>query len=470
VDSMRFLKTIRAYGSQLVVCGIAVTGLLGGFQTVLGLSEPAEITLTILLVAATLWISEAIPLFATSFVILFLVMVWLQPALMIAGVVVPKDAFLTPFFSDIILLFLGGFVLSQALTRYQLDEHIAAWVLRLTGSRPSRALLGIMLATAVLSMWMSNTATTAMMISLATPLLAKTKESDAYRKAVYLGIAFSANLGGIGTPIGTPPNAIAMQAMAAAGMRLTFIDWMLLVLPVLAVTFLLLWWLLLRCFPPEVEMIQLDLTSNGPKQLHGRARWVIGIALLTVIGWLTSGLHPLSSGTVALIPVIAIFAFRLLDVSDFRRLSWDVLVLAGGGLCLGVAVQTSGLDQWIIEQLPLDKVGPTVLLVSLGLLTAVLTSVMSNTAAANLVIPVVMGLTGVSRGPLLLCVACACSMAMAMPVSTPSNSMVFAVGTLKVRDMVIPGLLISVLGLAVTFTLGVLWWGLLGWADGSWVE
>ena len=172
----------------------------------LGLTRPAEISLGILFVAGTLWVSEAVPLFVTSLIILALSLVWLGPSLALGDR--GSALFLNAFFSDVTLLCLGGFVLSTAIERVRLDRVIARAILRRAGTSPSRVLFAIMFATLVLGAWMSNTAACALMLGAAAPLVAKVPEGDGFRKTLLLGVAFSANLGGLATPVSSPPNAI----------------------------------------------------------------------------------------------------------------------------------------------------------------------------------------------------------------------------------------------------------------------
>jgi len=188
----------------------------------------------------------------------------------------------------------------------------------------------------------------------------------------------------------------------------------------------------------------------------------VAIGALTVLAWLADGVHPLATGTVALLPVVVFFSLGLLDREDFRNLPWDVLVLAGGGLSLGVAVEESGLGVAVVQLLPSGGVAPMLLAALLALVAALLTSLMSNTATANLLVPVVVGMQEVSVEPLLLVVAFSCSVVMALPVSTPPNAMAFASGTVKTRDMVGPGFVISLVGLVLIVTFGLAWWGLFG--------
>ena len=214
-------------------------------------------------------------------------------------------------------------------------------------------------------------------------------------------------------------------------------------------------------FPPQssrLEIVDEEKIDLAPKPAY----LLIATVLATVIGWITSQWHGFSSGTVALFPVLVFFAARLLTVQDLRSLSWDVLLLMGGGLCLGTAISQSGLAGWLVSALPVDGISEYWLMVVFGSVACFMSSVMSNTATANLVLPILLGLQVESYGSLLLGTAFACSMAMPLPVSTPPNAMAFSTEQISVSDMVRPGLLLTIVGVALAFTTGYWWWSMLG--------
>ncbi|MEO1234058.1 MAG: SLC13 family permease [Myxococcota bacterium] len=442
----------------LLALGALGLGASGHLQAWLHISPPAAVTLAVLVMAAVLWVSELVPLFVTSFLILFLNVVWVRSSLEAEGQAVSAAAFTSPFFSDVILLFLGGFVLSAAFHRYGLDERIARTVLEKTGGAPSRVLAGVMLTTAFLSMWMSNTATTAMMLGLTGPIIARIEASDPFRKALALGIPFAANLGGLGTPIGTPPNAIAVQFMSESGIAPSFATWMAMAAPMLIILLALAWILLMRLHPARAEAVSMPEGSGF--DIDRRGVGVLAVALLTIAGWLTSSLHGLSTGIVALLPVLVFFGLRLLDARDFRQLPWDVLILAGGGLSLGRAAALTGLADAAASLVPVDE-GLFAVALGFGLVASLMSTFMSNTATANLLIPVALGLPAGLASSVLCVVAFSCSVSMALPVTTPPNAMAFSSGNIVVRDMIAPGGLLTVAGI-VAAVVSMAWWKLLG--------
>ncbi len=448
----------------LLVAGLIVAFVLSGVFEVYSrweLSGPAQVAFVILLIAATLWISEAVPLFVTSFVVLGLGLVWLVPRMRRDGMAISESELLAPFFSDVILLFLGGFVLSAALHKYRLDEQMARWMLARTGRRVPVMLIGVMAVTAVLSMWLSNTATAAMMLAICLPIAQQLPADDAHRKAILLAVPFAANIGGLGTPIGSPPNAIAIQYMQHAGFAPSFGMWMLIGVPGVVVMIGFAWAVLMLVFRGRQTTIELS-GETARIQWSPSAVVVVAVSAATVVGWVTSGMHGLAAGTVALLPVVAFFGAKILTVKDLRTISWDVLLMMGGGLCLGTIISVSGLAAWLVERLPVEDSDCFVLLVILGSAACLMSSVMSNTATANLLMPIILGLSVENLSPVLVGVAFACTLAMPLPVSTPPNAIAFSSGELKVKDMLVPGAIVTVTGLALALTTGHWWWDLVG--------
>mgnify|MGYP000094005795 CR=1 FL=1 len=424
------------------------------------LTKAQEITAYILIVAAVLWVTEWVSLFVVSFLILALETVWLLPQLAILNIATKPEIFYSPFFSNIILLFMGGFVLSSLMQKYGLDLKFAQLILARTKGKPSMTLLGIILACSFLSMWISNTATTAMMLTMVFPLLKRIPGHHPFRKALVLSIPFACNLGGIGTPIGTPPNAIALSYLSEKGFELSFFQWMVLTLPFLLVFLFLLWQLLVRLFPAQ------DLTLEIPERetdefsyKHGMA---LGIFVLTALGWFFGSSLGLKTGTVALLPIIACFWLGLLDTNDFRNLPWDVLYMVSGGLALGVGLNLSGLGNELVSLLPLDS-SPIILLLITAIVAAVMSTVMSNTATAGLIIPLVISMQFDNTFMLSLVVSLAlmCSMAMALPVSTPPNAIAFSSRAIQSKDMMMTGGLITLIGFVLIALFGPMYWNLM---------
>ena len=453
------MKLQRKYlYTLLFFIAIALFEIFDLFQILFALDHGKSIALSILIVAALLWITEWVPLFITSLIILFLQICWLLPVINPTAGKVEQQVYLSPFFSDIILLFLGGFVLAAMLHKYGLDNRIASWLLKKTGTKPSRILLGIMLVSAVLSMWMSNTATTAMMFAIILPIVEKIPKENRFSLALLLGIPFACNLGGLGTPIGTPPNAIAMSFLADKGLSVSFFEWMIAAVPLMLVLLFVVWLLLLKMFSPGDLEIQFE--DKGSSEF-GAAHWVvIGLFAITVLGWLTSKTHGFSLGTVSLIPIIFTFGLGLLSPRDFKNLPWDVLFMVGGGICLGVGLQDSGLTKEMIDLIPTHISYLWVLIAFLGL-TALMTTFMSNTAIANLLIPIAVS-TDFDILMFVIPIAMVCSTAMALPISTPPNAIAFGSGLLESKDMIKPGAVITVISILIIIAMGLFYLPQLG--------
>ncbi|HKK73969.1 MAG TPA: SLC13 family permease [Saprospiraceae bacterium] len=441
---MSFLPFIRRHLLVLLTLTFLILSYFThGWQAYLGLSPQEEIAAIILVATAILWISEAIPLYITSLGVLFFSILWLMPALETAGIEASKNDFLIAFFGDITLLFMGGFVLAALLNKYGISQMLAQNILKRTGSSSNRILFSIILVSAFLSMWISNTGTAAMMFAIMAPVIMELPDTNPFSKGIALAIPFACNIGGIGTPIGTPPNAIAMEYITQTGIEITFFSWMLIAIPLMLLLLFLLWKILLRIYPPAEKEVHLHIEADHD---FGASQYlVVGIFLLTVIGWLTSGLTGISTGTVGLFVVLTAFGTRLLETQDFKNISWDILFMLGGGLCLGIALQKSGFTATIADLIPTQG-SYLLLLLILLIISAVMTTFMSNTATANLLIPVAVSLP---NGELILSVAIAlmCSTSMALPISTPPNAIAFGSGLLKSKDMLSSGLVLTGLAL-----------------------
>lgn len=419
-----------------------------------GLSTEADRMLAIFVFIAVLWLTEAIPLYATAFLI---------PFLLVALDILGSTASLAPFFHPVIALLLGGFMLSIAINKYGLDKKMATAILVRVGGRPRNILFAVMGITAFLSMWLSNTATTAIMIAIILPIVDQFPPGDRFGRALILSVPFAANIGGMGTPVGTTPNPMAISYLAENGIRIAFVDWMLLAVPLqilfLAVVVGVLWLL----FHPWGGRRDLDLAATPPIDGHGK--WVIAITLLTVGLWLTSKLHGVPDSIIALVPVVLFLGTKLLSGHDFGKVRWDVLALIGGGLALGVGMRDSGLDLWMVEQISVGGLHPMLIMLLFSALAAGLTTFMSNTATAALLIPVV-GSFGLQFGmstQMVLAVAIISSSAMALPVSTPPNAIAYGSGRIKIRELLAAGGLITLLCIGIISLVGEFWWGLLGY-------
>jgi len=431
----------RALG--LILTAIAAV-LLYKLPLLNSMTEPQKVTAIIFFIAAILWIFELVPLYVTSFVIAILEILWLLPK--IEGAT--AHTFLSPFFSPTILLFLGGFVLAKGLEVYKIGELIAEKILKRTGGKPGTTLLAFLAVSGFLSMWMSNTAATALMLAIALPVIEKLALTDKnYAKALLIAIAFGANIGGMGTPIGTPPNAIALGYLRRAGVYIEFTKWVAFALPFAVILTIIAWLFLHLLFPHKVKKVEVHVSADTTRRRDPRAKVIGIVSLLTALLWLTESIHKIGAAYIALLPVLTYFSFNILERKDFNSLSWDVLILMGGGLSLGEAFKVSGLGSYIVSSLGLAHLSFTGQLALLVGIAAIITNFMSNTSTAALIIPLALGLPldPVHQAILVVSISLSTSAAMLLPVSTPPNAIVYSSGELKVIDMFKVGFAILVL-------------------------
>ncbi len=433
-----------------------------------GLTILEQRVIALFFLAALCWILEPVPIFATSVLIIVLELLLLSnkgfflftaghgdPAF---GNLLPYQAIMATFASPIIMLFLGGFFLAIAATKYRLDLNLARILLRPFGTRPEQVMLGLMLTTAVFSMFMSNTATTAMMLSILAPVLAGMPQSDPCRIAFALSIPVAANVGGIGTPIGTPPNAVALKYILELK-TITFGDWMLFAVPFVIVLLLFAWFLLRKFFPAQTPHITVAI--NGRFMRGWRAVVAYSTFGLTVLLWILGGLHGMSSTVVAMIPVAVFVCTGIVTKEDLRNISWDVLWLVSGGIALGFALEQTGLAARLVTTIPFASFSPFMVLLSATLLTLTMANFMSHTATANLLLPIMAALATALPGlesfggaiGLLLAVTFAASLGMALPISTPPNALASATGLIETKDMSRMGIVMGLSGLVLTFLM-----------------
>lgn len=408
-----------------------------------------------------LWVTETLPLFATAFISVSLQILllanpgqWAWLGFSSGGGPTLRD-FMSAAVDPVLLLFFSGLVLARAAVKTGVDRKLAAVVLRpMTGS-PQRLLAGVIVATAFFSLWMSNTATTALMLTLVVPILTQLPGDDPFRKALILAVPVSANVAGMSTPIASPPNAIAMSYIQRAGLDLSFIGWMLLAVPLVLCLLLSTWWWLLRAYPSRSSSWVIDLPDA---QLSRRGTWVILVAVATFAAWVTEPLHGIPASVAAALPVTLFFATTVITREDVNSLDWDVLILIAGGLALGYTLQVTQLDQRFAALVPVDS-ADWVRLTVLAFATLALGTFFSNTAIASMFIPVAVITatlsTSIGLTTYVVAIAFVASLSMALPMSTPPNAMAYSSGELTSRDFVRTGGIIGAAGAAVVVALGL---------------
>ncbi len=375
-----------------------------------------------------------------------------------------KSIFAT-FADPIIILFLGGFFLADAATKFRLDINLARVLLKPFGTNPRYVLLGLMSVTALFSMFMSNTATAAMMLALLTPVLALFKPEDRGRAAFALCIPIGANVGGIGTPIGTPPNAIALKFMQENGWNVTFGDWMMFGVPFVVIMLLIGWFLLLKMFPIDQKSLDLAKEMKGKFMTTPKA-WVVYITfIVTILLWvIPKQYHGLDANSVAIVPIAVFSVTGVITKKDLKSMSWDVLWLVAGGFALGVALGETKLANDLINSIPFAEWNSMALIVGASLICLFMATFMSHTATAALLMPIMASVAagmvagGSMDAPgaigLLVTIAFASSLGMALPISTPPNAMAYATGHVEQKGMAISGTILCLIGLA--FSIGLM--------------
>ena len=420
----------------------------------LGLAPQAQAVLAIMFFAGVLWFTEALPLWVTA--------LFVPPLLIIFADSAPKDAY-TPFFDPIIALLLGGFMLARAIQKHNLDKMIARWFIRVFGSKPKWFLLGLMFSTMFLSFWISNTASTLIMIPIGLAALTATKLTplkSGYCKAVVLGIAYSGTVGGIGTLVGTPPNMIAVRFLAETGVHIDFLGWTLHALPLVIPMVLIIWAFLIFMHKPEIKQVKVpDIKDTS---LNREQKITLGVLALTAALWLTESVHGVHYSAVAMLPVITLYLLGVLDKDDLPKIGWPVLILVGGGLSLGSAIYSSGLALSIANGLGGLLTGQSLftVLIFLALFSIGFTAFAANTATAAMFVPVVIplaGILGISVQALVLLVGMAVSLDMIVPVGTPPNAIAYGTGYIKVKDMIKAGLPLSVIAATLVSLLALVW-------------
>jgi sodium-dependent dicarboxylate transporter 2/3/5 len=425
------------------------------------------------------WLTEAIPLGATA-----LLPIALFPAL---GIASTRDT-VSPYASDIVFLFLAGFLLAAGLEHWRAHARIAYGMIGAMGSGARRIVLGVMLATAFLSLWISNTATAAMMYPIALAVgevFGTGDDAKRMRTALMLGVAYAASIGGMATLIGTPPNLIfAGGAREILGREVSFVRFMMVGFPIAAILLPLCWLLLVFVlFPGRVAVgadarAMLEERRRTLGRLSGGERTVLVVFGLTALGWLfrerkeiggfvlpglTDVVPAISDASVGIAGALLLFVLTgsrqdgvrepLLTWRQAKEIPWEVLLLFGGGLSLAAAMESTGLARWMGGLMTaLGGYPSIVIFAGLALIVLVLSELASNTAVAAMAIPIAASLaTAVGKDPLalMLVATLAASTGFALPVATPPNAIVFGSGQITVRQMAKAGVVLDLLAIAI---------------------
>ncbi|AEJ05702.1 SLC13 family permease [Stutzerimonas stutzeri] len=443
-----------------------------------GLSEKAWLTVGLAALMAVWWSTEAIPIPATS----------LLPILLIPLLDIDTLAKATaPYANPTIFLFLGGFLLGLAMQRWNLHKRIALATLLAVGNQPSRQIAGFMIATAFISMWVSNTATSIMMLPIGLSVIglliagSEEKEGARFAVALLLGIAYSASVGGIATLIGTPPNALLAAFMRENyDVQIGFGQWMLLGLPLSIGMLVFIWWSLTRggfrlAGGDSRGLLEKEMAALGP--MSRAEKMVAVVFVLAAAAWifqplLADYIDGVNDTSIAMAAAIALFLIPvdlhkrvfLMDWEQANKAPWGVLLLFGGGLSLAGVIGVSGLAEWIASSLGAFDALPLLAMIALVVTVIIfLTEITSNTATAAAFLPL-LGALAVAQGrsPEMLAIpaAVAASCAFMMPVATPPNAIVFGTGQLPIQAMIKAGFVLNLFGVLL---VSLLCYGLVGW-------
>ena len=424
--------------------------------------------------AALMWIFEIIPNWTTSLLVIVISLLTVSdkgigflcdPKF---GQLVGYKSIMSAFADPVVMLFLGGFVLAIMAEKYGLDVTLARFLLKPFGTNPKMVLLGFLLVIAIFSMFMSNTATAAMMLAFLAPVLSALPSDDKGKIGLALSIPIAANLGGIGTPIGTPPNATAVKFLAEAGADVTFGEWAIRMIPFVIIMLLVAWAILQLFFPFKAKEIKLEIPENKRK-----SDWKTTVVWITFVGtillWATEQWTKINSNVVALIPLSVLTACGIFTKEDIKEINWSVLWLVAGGFALGTCLQGTGLAKVLIQAIPFGSMSVILVLLVAGLVCYFLSNFISNSATAALLIPILIVVAEGMADPaaannasfvalggtqaMISFIAVCASIAMLFPISTPPNAIASSTGLVETKDMAKVGIIIG----AVGFILGYFW-------------
>lgn len=439
-----------------------------------GLTVVQQRMIAIFIFAALMWMFEIIPNWTTSLIVIVVMLLTVsdkglsflcQPEF---GKLVGYKSIMASFADPVVMLFMGGFVLAIIASKYGMDAVIAKFLLGLFGKNPKMVLLGFLIVISVFSMFMSNTATAAMMLAFLAPVLKALPENETGKVALALSIPVAANLGGIGTPIGTPPNAVALGALENAGYQISFVTWMSRMLPFVIIMIVIAWILLQIFFPFKSKSIELKIeTKKMEKSYKTYVAWITFFA--TIALWVTEQWTGINSNVVALIPIAVYTCTGVFTKEDIKEINWSVLWLVAGGFALGTGLNSTGLAAALINAIPFSSMNVIVVLIVAGLVCYFLSNFISNSATAALLIPILIVVGTAMADPaaannaqfislggmnaMIPFIALCASIAMLFPISTPPNAIASSTGLVQTKDMTKVGIIIGVIGFVLGYLL-----------------
>ena len=442
-----------------------------------GITVVQQRLIAVFVFAMLMWIMEVVPAWATSVAVIGLLLLFTSDSGIgpmcdaeKVGKLLSYKGVMATFADPVIMLFIGGFILAIAATKTGLDARLAKILLTPFGKKSENVLLGFLLITGLFSMFISNTATAAMMLTFLTPVFRQLPASGKGRIALALAIPVAANLGGMGTPIGTPPNTIAIKYLndpEGLNLGIGFGQWMMFMFPLVIVLLFMAWYIIKKMFPFTQKTVELQIEENLHKGWHTQV--VIITFTITVILWLLDSVTGINSYTVALIPFVVFAITGVINRRDLEQINWSVIWMVAGGFALGYGLNASGLADLAVKSIPFGSFSPLFILILSGLICYALSNFISNSATAALLMPILavvctamgdsLGVIG-GTSTVLIGVAVAASSAMILPISTPPNALAFATNLVSQKDMsrigVIMGVVSMALGYGLLYLIGTL--------------
>ena len=454
---------------------VAVTAVIALLPTesfgIEGLNVVHQRIISLFVFAALMWLTETMPSWVTSMVVVTVMLFTVSTSAF--NFLRPEDAALVPFksifacFSNpTIMLFIGGFVLAIGLTKVKLDVALARVLLKPFGTRSEIVLLGFILVTAIFSAFVSNTATAAMMLAFLTPVLRSLPADGKGRIALALAIPVGANLGGMMTPIGTPPNMIALDYLSSQGMGISFVDWTIKMAPFVILLLVLAWILLRVLFPFKQKNIKIEI--EGDINWNFKTWSVVVAFAITIFMWMFgTDMWGIDTNVVAMIPIAIFCATGILTRRDLEEINWSVLWMVAGGFALGVALNytdgtTPALSSLIVKSVPFGNFSPIAVMILAGLICFGFSNFISHSAATSLLVPV-LGVVASGLGTaldsvggpqaMLVGIAIASSVSMILPISTPPNAIAHSTGFIEQKDMMKVGIIVGIMGIVLGYAM-----------------
>ena len=470
--SLRFLRRYNRYIKVTVIAAIAlvIAMLPTEWFGIAGLTPIQQRMIAIFVWAALMWIVEAVPAWTTSLLIIVIMLLTISDSGISmltssydATELMSYKSIMGCFANPTVMLFMGGFILALVASKSGIDVSMARAMLKPFGSKPRVVLLGFILVTAIFSMFVSNTATAAMMLTFMAPVLRQLPATERGTTALALAIPIGANIGGLATPIGTPPNGIALQYINdidGLNLGVDFGEWMMVMTPLMLVILIISWVLLSIMFPFTAKKVNITIIGGAKK---GWRTYVIYATLaVTILLWMFEKVTGINSYVVALIPIGVFAITRIIKSSDLKEIDWACLWMVAGGFALGDGMSKTGLAKTLVDAIPFDTWPAILVVLGGGIICWLLSQFISNSAATALMVPIMVAVgSGMQDalgnyggvGTLLIGVAMAASFAMSLPISTPPNAIAYSTGLIKTKQMFVTGMLIGVIALVIGYML-----------------